>query len=157
MARDKGSPASRSAPGEGAISIIGPGMTVTGDLETEGTVRIEGVVEGTVRAGKAVVLGKEGRIKGDVFTQDAVIGGRLQGTLTAESRLELQATSVIDGSEIRAPLKHLKLDEGASFNGQIQMIEPGHQPGHHARPGSERSKASTRAEHAEAPEEAAMS
>jgi cytoskeletal protein CcmA (bactofilin family) len=42
---------------EGVISIIGPGMRVVGDCETEGTLRIEGSVEGTVRAGKAVVVG----------------------------------------------------------------------------------------------------
>jgi cytoskeletal protein CcmA (bactofilin family) len=40
---------------EGVISIIGPGMRVIGDCKTEGTLRIEGSVEGTVRAGKAVV------------------------------------------------------------------------------------------------------
>jgi len=64
---------------ENAISIIGPGMRVIGDCETEGTIRIEGVVQGTVRAAKAVVIGKDGAVEGDVFTQDAVIGGRVVG------------------------------------------------------------------------------
>ena len=77
---------------ESVISIIGPGMRIVGDCETDGTVRIEGNVEGSVRAGKAVVVGKDGLVKGDIITQDAVISGRVQGTLTAESRLELQST-----------------------------------------------------------------
>lgn len=97
-------------------------MYVTGDLTTEGTVRIEGRIEGTVRAGKAVVLGKGGEVVGDIFTQDAVIGGRVHGTLTAENRLELQGTCIIEG-QIRARAQHLQLDEGARFNGQIQMID----------------------------------
>jgi cytoskeletal protein CcmA (bactofilin family) len=101
---------------ENVISIIGPGMRVIGDCETDGTLRIEGTVEGTVRAGKAVVVGKEGTVRGDVFTQDAIVGGKVDGSIVAESRLELQATCVIDG-EIQA--KRIKLDEGGQVNGQI--------------------------------------
>lgn len=102
---------------EGVISIIGPGMQVDGDCETQGTLRIEGSVKGAVRAGKAVVLGKDGRIEGDIFTQDAVIGGHVKGTVVAESRLELQATCVIEG-EVRA--RRIKLDEGGRIDGRIQ-------------------------------------
>ena len=105
---------------ESVISIIGPGMKVTGDCETEGTLRIEGTVEGTVRAGKAVVVGKDGVVDGDIATQDAVIGGRVTGTVIAESRLELQATCVIDG-EIRA--RRIKLEEGGKLNGKVQTGE----------------------------------
>jgi cytoskeletal protein CcmA (bactofilin family) len=112
--------ASRSSSGDNAISIIGPGMHIRGDLTTDGTVRVEGSIEGTIRAGKSVILGKEGHISGDVITQDAVIGGQLNGSILAESRLELQATCVVDG-EIRARAEHLKLEEGAQFNGVIQM------------------------------------
>ena len=108
-------------PNESSMSIIGPGMRIKGDLVTEGTVRIEGTIEGTIRAGKAVVIGKEGEVIGDVFTQDAVVGGRVRGTLTAESRLELQATAQIEG-QISARAQHLVLEEGCRFNGQVQMV-----------------------------------
>jgi cytoskeletal protein CcmA (bactofilin family) len=104
------------------LSIIGPGMDLTGDIVTEGTVRVEGRVNGTIRAGRSLVLGKGGEITGDVLTQDALIGGRLTGTLVAEARLELQSTAVIDG-EIHAPPQHLQLHEGARFNGQIRMLD----------------------------------
>jgi cytoskeletal protein CcmA (bactofilin family) len=132
MAKEKenggGTPASR----ESVVSIIGPGMRVVGDCETEGTLRIEGTVEGTVRAGKAVVVGKDGAIRGDVFTQDAIVGGSVKGTVVAESRLELQATCVVEG-DIRA--RRLKLDEGGRMSGTIQVGEqpraaaPGPTPG----------------------------
>jgi cytoskeletal protein CcmA (bactofilin family) len=107
---------------EGVISIIGPGMRVVGDCQTEGTLRIEGSVEGTVRAGKAVVLGKDGVVDGDISTQDAVIGGRVTGSIVAESRLELQATCVVEG-EIRA--RRIKLDEGGKVNGTVHVGDVG--------------------------------
>ena len=113
---------SRAGSGEASMSIIGPGMNIIGDLVTDGTVRVEGRIEGTVRAGKAVVIGKGGEVVGDVLTQDAVIGGRIRGTVVAESRLELQASSDIEG-QIRARAAHLQLEEGARFNGQIQMLD----------------------------------
>jgi cytoskeletal protein CcmA (bactofilin family) len=103
---------------EGVISIIGPGMKVMGDCDTEGTLRIEGTVEGTVRAGKAVVVGKDGVVDGDIHTQDAVVGGRVNGSLVAESRLELQATCVVEG-EIHA--RRIKLEEGGTLNGTVEI------------------------------------
>ena len=103
-----------------SISIIAQGTKVVGDCETDGTMRIEGLVEGKVRAGKAVVVGKDGVVKGDIMTQDAVIGGHVTGTVVAESRLELQSTCVIDG-EIRA--RRIKLDEGGKVNGSVLMGE----------------------------------
>jgi cytoskeletal protein CcmA (bactofilin family) len=107
-------------PREGVISIIGPGMRVVGDCETDGTLRIEGKVEGTVRAAKAVVIGKDGTVEGDVITQDAIVGGRVNGKVVAESRLELQATCSIEG-EIRA--RRIKLDEGGQVNGSVYVGE----------------------------------
>tara|TARA_B110000116_G_scaffold113243_1_gene98375 strand:+ start:458 stop:796 length:339 start_codon:yes stop_codon:yes gene_type:complete len=95
-------------------------MRVVGDCETDGTIRIEGIVEGSVRAGKAVVVGRDGVVSGDIATQDAVISGTVNGTLVADSRLELQATSRIEG-DVRA--RRLQLEEGAIFNGTVHMGE----------------------------------
>jgi cytoskeletal protein CcmA (bactofilin family) len=100
------------------ISIIGPGMKVIGDCDAEGAIRVEGSVKGNIRAGKAVVVGKDGRVEGDIFTQDAVIAGIVTGTLRAESRLEVQASSRIEGEVIAA---RMQLEEGAMLNGTIQM------------------------------------
>ena len=115
MARDRGASPS---PQEQVISIIGPGMRVVGDLDTDGTVRIEGSVQGDIRAGKAVVVGRDGQIRGDIFTQDAVVSGSVTGTLRAESRLEVQATSVIEGEVIAG---RMQLEEGAVLNGSVRM------------------------------------
>jgi len=107
-------------PREGVISIIGPGMRVVGDCETDGTLRIEGTVEGTVKAGKAVVVGKDGTVEGDILTQDAIVGGKVKGKIVADSRLELQATCLVEG-EVRA--RRIKLDEGGTINGSVFVGE----------------------------------
>jgi cytoskeletal protein CcmA (bactofilin family) len=83
-----------------------------------GAIRIEGKVQGNIRAGKAVVVGKDGVVDGDIFTQDAVIAGRVKGVIRAESRLEIQASSQIEGEIIAA---RMQLEEGAMLNGTVQM------------------------------------
>lgn len=118
MARER---QSQAGPQDGVISIIGPGMKVVGDCVTEGSVRIEGEVKGSIRAGKAVVIGREGVVHGDIETQDAIISGTLQGSLVAASRLEVQATSRIQG-DVRA--RRLQLEEGAVLDGTVQMTSP---------------------------------
>ena len=91
---------------EAIISIIGPGMNVVGDCETEGSIRIEGSITGSVRAGKAVVVGEDAWVKGDISTQDAA------------SRLEVKATSQIEG-DVHA--RRLQLEEGGVLNGTVNM------------------------------------
>jgi len=113
---------STGAPPESVISIIGPGMKVVGDCHTDGTIRVEGTVEGSVNAAKAVVVGKQGVVRGTVETQDAVISGRVEGNLIAESRLELQATCHIEG-EVRT--RRMQLEEGAVLNGTVEMGDKG--------------------------------
>lgn len=115
MARDRQPGVS---PPEQVISIIGPGMKITGDCDTEGAVRVEGTVQGNIRAGKAVVVGKDGLVEGDIITQDAVISGRVQGSLRAESRLEVQASSQIEG-EIAAG--RMQVEEGSHLSGTMTI------------------------------------
>ena len=115
MSRDRGV---KPSPPDQVISIIGPGMKVVGDCDADGAIRVEGSIKGNIRAGKAVVVGKDGRVDGDIFTQDAVIAGVVTGTLRAESRLEVQASSRIEGDVIAA---RMQLEEGAMLNGTIQM------------------------------------
>jgi len=115
MARDRDN---GSVSSDSVISIIGPGMTIVGDCQTDGTVRVEGSVEGSIKAGKAVVIGKQGVVTGNISTQDAVISGRVEGTLVAASRLELQATCHIEG-EVHT--RRMQLEEGAVLNGTVHM------------------------------------
>jgi cytoskeletal protein CcmA (bactofilin family) len=109
--RDSGGP---------VISIIGPGMQVTGDCVAEGTIRVEGEIRGTIYAAKAVVVGKDGVVQGDIATNDAVISGKVDGTVIAASRLEVQATAKVDG-RIRTP--RMQLEEGAVMNAEVAMGE----------------------------------
>ena len=101
-----------------AISIVGPGMTFVGNCETEGTIRVEGRLEGSVRAGRMVVVGPAGVINGDVHARNVTVAGTVKGTVVAEARLELQETSRVDG-EVFA--RTVQVGEGAVLNAAVRM------------------------------------
>ncbi len=52
--------------GEAGLSIVGSGMTITGDVETEGVIKIEGTVKGSVRATQQILLAPGGLVEGDL-------------------------------------------------------------------------------------------
>jgi cytoskeletal protein CcmA (bactofilin family) len=103
---------------EAGLSIIGAGMRVVGDITADGVVKIEGIVVGTVRAGRQVLVGKGGEVEGDVFSREAIIGGEVRGSVRAEERVEIQASCVVHG-DIAA--KRLLVQEGGEINGVVRM------------------------------------
>jgi cytoskeletal protein CcmA (bactofilin family) len=102
------------------LSIIGAGMKVVGDLSAEGVVKIEGMVVGTVRAGRQVLVAKGGVVEGDLFTREAIVGGDVRGGIQAEERVEIQASSVVHGD---IATRRLFVQEGGEINGVIRMGE----------------------------------
>lgn len=102
------------------LSIIGAGMTVHGDVETAGVVKIEGVVNGHVTASQQVLVAKGGQIDGDVDTGEAVIGGVVRGAVRAQQRVEVQPGATVQGDVIT---KRIAVAEGAVLNGMVKMGE----------------------------------
>lgn len=100
------------------FSIIASDMTVIGDLETEGVVRVEGRVRGTVRVGAQVLVSQGAVIEGDLHTQEAVIAGQVNGAIHARERVELQATAMVSG-DILTP--RISIIEGARITGEVKM------------------------------------
>src|SRR5690606_41406163 len=103
-----------------AVSIIGKDMTITGDLETEGVIKVEGAVRGTIRAATQVLVSPGATIDGDLHTREAVVGGTVRGTIHAEERVEAQATAVIAGD---IHTTRILVVEGGQVNGESKMGE----------------------------------
>ena len=105
-------------PGGVGLSIIGSGMTIHGDVETAGVVKIEGVVNGHVTAGQQVLVARGGQIDGDVDTGEAVIGGVVHGAVRAQQRVEVQSGAMVQGD---VTTQRIAVAEGAMLNGTVKM------------------------------------
>jgi cytoskeletal protein CcmA (bactofilin family) len=108
------------APAEAALSIIAFGMKVHGDIDTNGVIKIEGTIEGTIRGARQVLVGRQGEIKGDVHAREVVVGGKVDGTITASERVEIQGSSAVSGD---IHTKSIVVQEGGRINGAVRMDE----------------------------------
>jgi len=111
----------RTAPREAALSVIAVGTTIIGELNSDGVVKVEGTVTGSVRADRQVLVAKGGRIEGDVFTREAVVGGEIRGAILADERVEVQASSIIEGD---ITTQRILVHEGGEVNGHVRMGNP---------------------------------
>ena len=115
---DQGNELKRRRTDQIPFSIIASDMTAIGDLETEGVVRVEGRVRGTVRAGTQVLVAAGAVIEGDLHAQEAVIAGQVSGAIHARERVELQATAMVAG-DVLTP--RISIIEGARMTGEVKM------------------------------------
>ena len=104
------------------VTIIGPGTTVTGDIKSKGTVRVEGMVSGRVHSEDTVVVQETGRVKAEIVAGQAIISGEVEGNVFAHDRLEITSTGKLTG-DITAP--RVTLAEGVIFEGKCTMKPPG--------------------------------
>ena len=104
-----------STPG---CSVLDAKLSVAGDLETDGTLRIDGRLRGCVRRADLVVLGPDAVVEGDITAREIVVGGSVLGNIVAEERAEVQATALVAGDiTTGAVLIH----EGGAVRGRLQV------------------------------------
>jgi len=108
----------RNGQGNGGLSIVAKDLTVTGDLEAAGVIRIEGRVLGNVQAGDQVLLSEGAVIEGNVAAREAVIGGSVRGSIVASERIEIQAEATVEGDLVTP---RLLIQEGGRVNGGVRM------------------------------------
>jgi cytoskeletal protein CcmA (bactofilin family) len=106
---------SKSAQG---YSVIHDRLTIRGELDTDGTVRVEGRVEGPTHRVGTLIVGAGGFIVGNVEAKDVTVAGQIQGNIHASGRLEIEPGASIVG-EVRANV--MVLHEGAAIHGQISI------------------------------------
>jgi len=104
---------------ESGCTLIGPSISIKGEITGEDDLTVQGQVEGTIDLKKNhVTIGKTGRIKADVNGRSITIEGEVQGNLFGEERIVLRQSGRVRG-DMRAPA--INLEDGAKFKGNIDM------------------------------------
>jgi cytoskeletal protein CcmA (bactofilin family) len=92
----KRKPAAPPVVGDG-YSVLDAQLTVVGDIETDGTLRVDGRLQGSVRRAGVVILGAGATVEGSIAAAEVVVGGTVTGDIRATQRVELQPTAVVTG------------------------------------------------------------
>ena len=113
------SPSSLTVSGAREVQAhLGPGSRVEGKLTFEGSVRIDGQIEGEISAQETVIIGEGAEVTAQVHANTVVVQGRVTGDIAARKRVELKAPGTVVGN-ISTP--SLVVHEGVVFEGHCSM------------------------------------
>lgn len=102
------------------VTIIGTNTVVSGNLEGDEDLTIEGRVEGTITLSRTLSIENNGVVHANVNVRNAVISGVLVGNVVADDSVHITEEGRVMG-DIKAP--RVILVDGASFRGNIDMGE----------------------------------
>jgi cytoskeletal protein CcmA (bactofilin family) len=102
------------------INLISNGTEITGDIRSNGDIRIDGALTGNLSTKGKVVIGQTGKIKGEVICKNSEVSGQVEGKISVGQLLNLKASSKILGDIITAKLA---IEPGARFTGTCNMTE----------------------------------
>jgi cytoskeletal protein CcmA (bactofilin family) len=101
-----------------SINQIGAGTIINGDVNSNGDIRIDGVLTGNLTTKGKVVIGETGSLKGEVTCGNAVIEGKTEGKLSVNDLLTLKSTAKVIGDII---INKLAIEPGCKFSGNCKM------------------------------------
>ena len=99
-------------------SVIGPDLTIHGNLSSEGQVQIDGKVEGDIH-GTHIIVGERAHITGSIIAEEVVVRGHVMGSVRGK-RVMLQAQSHVEGDIYH---NALAIEQGAFFEGKSRRSE----------------------------------
>ena len=79
-----------------ARNHIAKGTSISGDIETNGDIRIDGVLVGTLKSTGKVVVGSTGSIDGDIICQNSNVSGKVKGKITVKEFCRYMGLEVAD-------------------------------------------------------------
>lgn len=98
-------------------TIISDGCHIDGNIKSDSSIKIDGVINGNVDAKQGVILGDTGKITGHVNAHEAVIFGQVLGNIHTH-KLEIKSTGKVNG-DIRT--ETIEMEFGAVYNGKVSM------------------------------------
>lgn len=99
-------------------TLIGEATRLSGRVEGENDVFLDGEFEGNFNLDSLLFIGKTGKFKGIVEARNIVVEGRLEGEIKAGVKIELRQGGFIKGNVV---CQSIAIAEGAYFEGKVVM------------------------------------
>ncbi len=99
-------------------TFIAKGSEFVGKLTFEGTVRIDGKIDGEIFSKGTLVIGPGADIKAKINVDTVIISGNVNGNVTAKKKIELRAPAKLKGNMLTPSLV---IEEGVNYEGNCRM------------------------------------
>jgi cytoskeletal protein CcmA (bactofilin family) len=103
---------------EDVIAFVGKGVEFKGTITYNGTVRIDGILDGEIHTEGTLLIGEEAVLTAKVSAGTVISKGKITGDISAKEKVRLLSPAILNGS-VKAPT--LSMEEGVLFNGSIEM------------------------------------
>ncbi len=108
----------RPETGQDVSAFVGKGVVFKGTISYNGTVRIDGTLEGEIHTDGILLVGEDAVLNAKVTAGTIVCKGKITGDINAREKMKLRAPAVISGG-VMTPM--LSMEEGVLFNGTLEM------------------------------------
>lgn len=110
----------RQEAAEDVSAFVGKGVEFKGTISYNGTVRIDGTLDGEIHTEGVLLVGEEAVITAKVTAGTIVCKGKITGDVIAKEKIKLRAPAIVNGG-IKTPM--LSIEEGVLFNGTLEMSQ----------------------------------
>ena len=106
-------------------TIIGRNTVITGTVSGNGSVRVDGRIDGGIMVAGDVVIGEGGIVNGNISAKNILISGNVTGNITGEAKLTIDSNGRLTG-DIR--VRQFSMADGGVFQGRSDMTPRTDQP-----------------------------
>ena len=101
-----------------SASIITPGTSIKGEIRCEGNILLNGEFEGSIISQGEVVVGKSGRVSGDIQSSKLLVSGEFRGNYTGEV-IDIMPYGKVYG-DVR--VNNIIIEPNAVFEGETKIV-----------------------------------
>jgi cytoskeletal protein CcmA (bactofilin family) len=99
----------------GTINKLMKDVQIEGTLRFEQNLEFDGSIKGEIVSDGTLVVGKNGKIEGEIKTQSVIVLGSVKGNINVKERCVLKECSSVEGDVVSSLIS---IEEGAEFSGR---------------------------------------
>ena len=102
-------------------AVIGPSMTIKGEIRAREELVVDGEVEGLVESQAMLTVGPNGKVRGNIKAREVAIFGSVRGNVEVAEKIAIREQGSLIGDIKSAGIS---IDDGAYFKGSIDIVRP---------------------------------
>ena len=102
-------------------AVIGPSMTIKGEISAREELLVDGEVEGRLESQSLLTVGPNGKVRGNIKAREVAIFGSVRGNVEVAEKIAIREQGSLIGDIKSAGIS---IDDGAYFKGSIDIVRP---------------------------------
>ena len=102
-------------------AVIGPSMTIRGEIHAREELVVDGEVEGTLESQSQITVGSNGKVKSNIKAREVTVYGSVHGNVEVTEKISIRSHGSLVG-DIKAA--GISIEDGAYFKGSIDIVRP---------------------------------